>query len=251
MGDRKISDNIWEQFFDGQSPVYMDNVFTKATDREIPFLLEILQLAPGSRILDVGCGTGRHAVELARRGFKITGVDISSGMLAEARKAAEKTGVTLELIHGDATKLELPPRFDAVLCLCEGAFALLGHGDDPIEHDLAVLRGIHGALKPGKRLVLDTLNASEKIRRYQIEDIRAGRFDPVDLVETFELKNDTSVEKKNYTLREKGYTGIELKLLLRLAEFQVEHIWGSHAGRWRKEPPEPDEMGIMAIAHKL
>ena len=56
----------------------MDNSFTKNTVAEVDFVLEELSLPPGSRILDVGCGTGRHAVELARRGYQITGVDISS-----------------------------------------------------------------------------------------------------------------------------------------------------------------------------
>jgi cyclopropane fatty-acyl-phospholipid synthase-like methyltransferase len=83
----------WEEFFDGHAPVYMDNVFTKDTVREVDFLIDELKLRKGSRILDIGCGTGRHAVELARHGFRITGVGISSGMLEEARKAAAGAGV--------------------------------------------------------------------------------------------------------------------------------------------------------------
>ena len=74
--------NEWEEFFDGHAPVYMDNSFTKNTVEEAEFVLEELGLPAGGRILDVGCGTGRHAVELARRGYRVTGVDISSGMLS-------------------------------------------------------------------------------------------------------------------------------------------------------------------------
>ncbi len=78
----------WEKFFDGHAPVYMDNCFTQNTINEVDFLVEELRLKPGATILDVGCGTGRHSVELARRGFAVTGVDLSDGMLAEARKHA-------------------------------------------------------------------------------------------------------------------------------------------------------------------
>lgn len=61
--------NEWEEFFDGHAPVYMNNTFTKNTVEEVNFVLEELKLPPGSRILDMGCGTSRHAMELARRGY--------------------------------------------------------------------------------------------------------------------------------------------------------------------------------------
>ena len=123
--------NEWEEFFDGHAPVYMDNVFTKNTLNEVDFVLEELRLPLGSRLLDVGCGTGRHAVELARRGYQLTGVDISSGMLVEAEKEAREAGVEVELIHADATQFTSDKLFDAAICLCEGAFSLLSSEDDP------------------------------------------------------------------------------------------------------------------------
>jgi ubiquinone/menaquinone biosynthesis C-methylase UbiE len=83
----------WERFFDGHAPAYMDNSFTRNTVREVGFILSELKLPLKSCILDIGCGTGRHAVELAKRGYQITGVDISAGMLQEARKAARKAKV--------------------------------------------------------------------------------------------------------------------------------------------------------------
>jgi ubiquinone/menaquinone biosynthesis C-methylase UbiE len=109
----------WEKFFDGHAPVYMENSFTTNTMNEVDFLVEELRLKRGATVLDVGCGTGRHAIELARRGFVVTGVDLSSGMLAEARKA--KVAVTW--VHGDAARMPVEQQFDAVICLCEAPSA--------------------------------------------------------------------------------------------------------------------------------
>ena len=99
-----IRKNEWEEFFDDHAPIYMENCFTKNTIKEVDFILDELNLLPGCSILDMGCGTGRHAVELAKRRYQVTGVDISSGMLAEAKKTAQEAKVKIEWIHSDATK---------------------------------------------------------------------------------------------------------------------------------------------------
>ena len=80
----------WEEYFDGHASEYMNNPFTKATQEEIAFLLDHMNLEPGARILDMGCGTGRHVIPLAKLGFMVTGVDLSKGMLEIARKAADE-----------------------------------------------------------------------------------------------------------------------------------------------------------------
>jgi len=77
----------WEAFFDALAPVYDENVFTKNTVKEVDFLLEELRIPAGSAVLDVGCGTGRHSIELARRGYAVTGLDLSSEMLARSAAA--------------------------------------------------------------------------------------------------------------------------------------------------------------------
>lgn len=244
--------NEWEVFFDHHAPVYMNNVFTKNTKEEVEFLIEELQLPEKGDILDVGCGTGRHAVELARRGYNVTGIDMSSGMLAEAKKEADAAGVKLELIHVDAAKYKPAKQFDAAICLCEGAFALIGKGQDPIEHDLAILRNINAALKNDKILILDTLNGLEKIRKYNMEDIAKGKFNQITLVETFSMDYEADDgSTKSVELKEKGYIGSELKLLLRMAGFEVYHFYGSTAGRWDRRPVDPDDIGMMAVARKI
>lgn len=250
MSDRKNSSR-WEKFFDGHAPKYNDEPFTRNTDAEVEFLVQEFGLPKGSAILDVGCGTGRHTVGLAGRGYRMTGVDLSSGMLAEARQAATKAGVDVSLIHRDAAQMTFDAQFDAAICLCEGAFGLLDHDDDPFEHDVDIIRRIHAALKPKTKLILGALNGTEKIRRFTNEDVTKGRFDPLTLVETFTMEYDTPDGKKSVELRERGYIASELKLMLGQVGFHVEYVWGGTAGKWRKGMIDLDEIELMIIARKV
>jgi len=247
MSDRNETSR-WETFFDHHAPKYNDEVFTRNTAFEVDFLIDELGLPEGSAILDVGCGTGRHSVGLAKRGYRLTGVDLSSGMLAEARKAAEAAGVTVELIHADATRMTFDRPFDAAICLCEGAFGLLGQHDDPLKHDMEILRRIHVALKPRAKLILGALNGAEKIRRFTNDDIRNGRFDPLALVETITMEYETPDGRKSVELRERGYIASELMLMMKLTGFDVTNVWGSTAGNWRRDLLDLDEIEMMLIA---
>jgi len=242
--------NEWEEFFDGHAPVYMEDSFTKNTAEEVEFVLEELSLPAGSHILDVGCGAGRHAVELARRGYQVTGVDISAGMLAEAERAAREADVEVELTHADATQFKSDKLFDAAICLCEGAFSLLGSEDDPIEHDLAILCCIRAALKPGAGFILTAPNACRLIRQATQEDVEDGRFDPVTMVEVYTMEYDTPDGKKSLLVRERSYVPTELVMLFRQAGFEVEHIWGGTAGNWGRRKIQLDEMEMMVVARK-
>ena len=228
----------------------MDNVFTKNTAAEIPFLVEELALPKGSTILDVGCGTGRHTVGLAKLGFKMTGLDLSSGMLAKAQEAADKARVTVEFVHGDATRMKFDRQFDAVICLCEGSFGLLGLSDDPLTHDLDILNRIEEALKPGGKLILGALSGTKKIREYSDADVASGKFDPLTLVEVFVMEYETDEGTKSVEVRERGYIASELTLMLQLAGLTVKHIWGGTAGNWRRGPLELDEYELMVVAGK-
>ena len=240
----------WEEFFDHHAPFYMTNEFTHNTQAEVDFLCEELSLPEGSRILDIGCGTGRHSVALAQLGFRMTGVDLSAGMLAEARKAAEEAGVEVDWIHRDATRFTSAQPFDAAICLCEGAFGLLGSGDDPDEHESAILRGIAASLKPGARLVMTVLNGLRMIREATPTQVDGGDFDPLALVTASVMDFEVPEGSRSLRVREKGFTPPELRLLMRQAGFEVEHIWGGTAGNWRRGKPELDEMEIMVIGRK-
>jgi len=237
----------WERFFDEHASSYMDNVFTKNTQAEVEFLLELLPIEPGDHILDIGCGAGRHSVELARRGYQVTGVDISAGMLAQAANAAEQAGVTVTWIKADATSYTADRLFDAAICLCEGAFSLLTLADDPIEHDLAILGNIQAALKPGSGFLLTALNGLRKIREHNQEDVISGVFDPLTTTDLYKMEEG----EVSVMVRERGYVPSELALLCRTAGFEVQHIWGGTAGNWGRRPVDLDEIELMMLARRI
>jgi cyclopropane fatty-acyl-phospholipid synthase-like methyltransferase len=240
--------NSWAEFFDAHAPVYDDNVFTQDTAAEIDFLLEELDLPPGARVLDLGCGTGRHSVALAQRGYHATGVDLSSGMLARAQAKADEAGVSVEWVHCDATRYTSPTPFDAVICLCEGAFGLLGAGDDAVEHPLAVLRTVSHCLRPGGQALFTVLNACRLIRQYDQEAVDQGRFDPLTLTESSEAAPTEG--HPPLSVRERAFVPTELALLFRLAGLTVRGMWGGTAGDWGHRPLKLDEYEIMVLASR-
>ncbi|MCD4783233.1 MAG: class I SAM-dependent methyltransferase [Candidatus Eremiobacteraeota bacterium] len=242
--------NKYETFFDEHASQYMENIFTKGTKMEVDFLLKKLDLPTGSKILDVGCGTGRHSVELAKKGYKMTGIDLSAGMLEKAREAASKEGVEVEFIKADATKFRADSRFDAIICLCEGAFTLSDLSEDPIEHDRMILKNIYNSLEPGGKFILTCTNAMKLIRKHSQEDVDRGIFDPLTLTEIVTMEYDAPEGKRKVKVRERGYTAPELQLLFSLVGFEIKAIYGGTAGNWGERPIELDEYEIMVIAEK-
>jgi SAM-dependent methyltransferase len=244
-----MTDNSWRDFFDAHAEIYDSNVFTGNTLAEVDFLVEHLELAPGAAILDVGCGTGRHSVELARRGFAVTGLDLSGEMLARARARAEEAGVVVEWVQGDATRFDLGERFDGAICLCEGAFGLLSAGDDPWDQPLAILANISRAVRPRASVALTALSAPGMFRRWSDDDVAAGRFDPATSVETSDMPPREGAEP--VTVRERGFTPSELTLLFRLAGLAVTHVGGGTAGDWGIRPLKLDEIEVMVLGRKV
>ena len=171
--------NDWQRFFHREAAGYLDYEFTKNTDAEVSFMEKELAPEPDARFLDVGCGVGRHSIELGRRGYRVVGIDLSPDMLRIARSAAEEAGVTdsVRFVEGDASSTRLEETFDRAICMCEGAFSLLGAEDETGPFHRRILANIHGMLAPGGRLLLNALSALRMIRVHTDEDVAAGRFD--------------------------------------------------------------------------
>jgi SAM-dependent methyltransferase len=123
----------------------------RRTRAEVDFAERVLGLRPGARVLDVPCGFGRHAAELARRGYRALGVDLSPLMLREARRAHRESG-RLRFVRADMRRLAYRAEFDAVICLFT-SFGYFREGEN-----VAVLRRMARALRPGGRLLMDHRN---------------------------------------------------------------------------------------------
>ncbi|MBN2799640.1 MAG: class I SAM-dependent methyltransferase [Deltaproteobacteria bacterium] len=122
------------------------------TGEEVDGMEALCGLAPGDEVLDLACGPGRHALELARRGYRVTGVDLSGHYLRQLRDQADGEGLPVVAVEADMRHFERPNAFDAVIHY----FTSFGYFDDPSD-DLRVLERAHRSLRPGGRLLVDVL----------------------------------------------------------------------------------------------
>jgi hypothetical protein len=169
-------------------------------------------------------------------------------MLARAATAAKAAGVTVDWIRGDANRFALPARYDCAICLCEGAFGLLGQGDDPIGQPLSILCNVSRSLKPHAKALLTVLNGAAMLRRFTNKDIAEGRFDPLTMVESSAHPPREGLPA--VAVRERAFVPTELVLLFRLAGMSVLNMWGGTAGNWGRRPLDLDEIEIMIVARK-
>ena len=142
-----------------------DRVFAQQMQRtgaQVEFAARALRLPPGAHVLDLGCGVGRHAVELARRGYHVTGLDLSPTLLRIARERAERAGIAVEWIAADMRAIPYADTFDAVLNL----FSSWGYFERDDE-DQRVLRSVAAALKPGGRLLLEVSHQPYIARHFE------------------------------------------------------------------------------------
>ena len=145
----------YETLFSNFGKTYDKECFTQGTLGEVEFVERELEGNRAKRILDIACGTGRHAVELAKRGYRVTGFDLSEGQLRIAREKAASAGVAVEFERRDATQPHFHQEFDLAIMFCEGAFPLM----ETDEKNFAILQHAAAALRPGGKLLMTTLNA--------------------------------------------------------------------------------------------
>jgi 2-polyprenyl-3-methyl-5-hydroxy-6-metoxy-1,4-benzoquinol methylase len=104
---------------------YDKEIFVKGTIGECDFIEKELNFDKSLKILDVGCGTGRHSIELSKRGYSVTGIDLSETQLEKAREKAEINNLEIDFLRHDARNLPFVDRFDVAVMLCEGGFPLM------------------------------------------------------------------------------------------------------------------------------
>lgn len=149
--------------------VYAHTFTRERAEKEAGFVASVLALKPGARVLDLCCGQGRHSVELAKRGFQVTGLDLNSEYLEFAQRAAADATVTLETVAGDMRKIPFENHFDAVVNM----FSSFGYLETEAE-DLKVLESVSKALHSGGQLLLDMLNREWAVDNYIQNDWHKG-----------------------------------------------------------------------------
>lgn len=219
-------------------PAYLRNAFTMGTAQEVAFLVDELGLAAGMRVLDVGCGPGRHARELARRGIAVHGVDLSPDFVTLARQAGENLPATFEVL--DVRDLAFEGEFDAAICLCQGGFGLLGGADDE-----EVVARIAAAVRPGGALAISAFSAFFAL--HWIED--GDRFDPATGVnhEVATLRNGAG-DETTADLWTTCFTARELRLLARAACLIDVRVSGVTPGDYGTGPVTLERPELLLLA---
>lgn len=230
-------DHWFEPIADHLGAAYLRYSFTKGTRQEVDAVVGWLGLRPGMRVLDVGCGPGRHAHELASRGISVHGIDISQRFIDIARSSVVD-GATFERL--DARNLTFDAEFDAVICLCQGAFGLMTANGN----DLDVLTGIRRALRPGGRLALSAFSAYFAVKYHE-----GATFDADTGVshEVTEVKNEQG-RGTEVDLWTGCYTPRELRLLMEKVGMAVDHIYSVEPGRYVADPPSVETPEFLLIA---
>jgi SAM-dependent methyltransferase len=237
----------FEPIADHLGSAYLRYSFTKGTRQEVEHLMTVLHLGPGSRVLDVGCGPGRHAHELARRGVTVHGVDISETFIDLARRtvpADAQVPPTFERLDARdlSTHGTLHGAFDAVVCLCQGAFGLMtADGDDE-----RVVTGMARALVPGGRLALSAFNAYFAVRYHEAADFDAGAGISHEVTEI----RDPAGVARAVDLWTGCYTPRELRLLLDRCGLGVEGISSVEPGAYGDAAPTVESPEFLVIARR-
>jgi len=144
----------YESLFENYANKYDKESFVQGTLGECKFIEQEINHDKSLKIIDIGCGTGRHAIELTKRGYNMTGVDLSRDQIKRAREKAKEAGVTINFQIQDARNLPFNGEFDLVIMLCEGGFSLM----ETDEMNFQILKNATKALKSKGKLIFTTLN---------------------------------------------------------------------------------------------
>lgn len=243
----RLMGHWFEEVADYLGGAYLRYSFTYGTVREVDVLVDVLGLTEGSRLLDVGCGPGRHSHELARRGMEVVGIDVSETFVDLARQDSPE-GSTF--IHGDARTMAFDAEFDAAISLCQGAFGLAGGpGADTavLDPDGAILERIVAAVRPGGGVALSAFSAYFQIRY---------------LAEADDFDADAGVNREHTVLRNGDgaetpaelwttcFTPRELRLLADRAGLVVDEVRSVTPGDYGPRPPDLVHPEFLVIGRR-
>ncbi|HVK64010.1 MAG TPA: methyltransferase domain-containing protein [Polyangium sp.] len=211
----------------------MDRTDAKVIRREANFIESCLGLEKGATILDLACGTGQHAVELASRGYGVVGYDLSLNMLALAADEAQGRAQKLNFLQGDMREMAFDQVFDGLYCWSTS----FGYFDD--EKNLDVLRRMHRALRIGGILVLDIINRDYVVPRQPslvwfegdgcvcMDEMQVDFFSSRLKVKRTAMFDDGRAREIEYSLR--LYALHEIGKMMHDADFKVVEVTGHPA----------------------
>jgi SAM-dependent methyltransferase len=239
--------NWWQTGFGPGYLALYDAFLAERTPVEVDQIEALLQLRPPQRILDLPCGQGRHAIELARRGYEVTGVDLSPYMLGVARERADASGVRVSWLAGDMREALPGETFDVILNL----FTSFGYFDDEAD-DRRVVRAAASMLGPGGRFLLEVINGQWIIGNFQERqwftvgqmavmerrslDVTTRRM-VVERTVSSTTGDDTSVHAVRL------YSGPAVKTTLEAAGFSRVELYGD----WDGAPLTPESLRVLAV----
>ncbi len=249
----------YEEFFENYGMKYDNENFTRGTTGECDFIEKEINSNKQSSILDIGCGTGRHSIELSKRGYTVTGIDLSESLLKRAQDKASKHNLQISFKKYDARELPFLSEFDLAIMLCEGAFPLM----ETDEMNFKILRNASNALKPKGKLIFTTLNGLfplfHSVKQFLASSPTDGnatyRNNSFDLM-TFRDHSTTHIEddlghKKELICNERYYVPSEINWLLKTLNFKNIDIFGAKLGAFtRNDKLTTEDYEMLVIAEK-
>ncbi len=249
----------YESLFENYSLKYDKECFTQGTLGECDFIEKELGFNKSLKILDVGCGTGRHAIELSKRGYNLTGVDLSGAQLERAREKALQQNVQIDFQKHDARNLPFYKEFDVAIMLCEGGFPLM----ETDEMNFGILKSVTNSLKEKATFIFTTLNGLfplyHSVEKFCAEVSADGnatyRSNSFDLM-TFRDHNITEVEddsgkKLVLDCNERYYIPSEINWLLKSLGFKTNDIFGARIGAFsRNDKLTTEDFEMLVVAEK-
>ncbi|MCU0847469.1 MAG: class I SAM-dependent methyltransferase [Spirochaetes bacterium] len=248
----------YEELFENYGKKYDKECFTAGTVGECDFIEKEINYDRSERIIDIGCGTGRHAIEMTARGYMVTGIDLSESQLERARHKAGNLDMEIDFRKHDARDLPFENEFDLAVMLCEGAFPLM----ETDEMNFEILKNAARALKNHGKFIFTTLNglfplyhSVEKFLASESEEGNATyRSNTFDLM-TFRNHDITTVEdddgnKKELVCNERYYAPSEITWLLKSLGFNSIEIFGAKLGAFSRNDlltTEDFEMLVVAV----